>query len=214
MSNLFSSGEPGERRRQKEDPSDPNYTPDPGPVAAPPVTDPTSGGGGSGGSGGPTLPPFNWTPPPYTGPTAPNYGPAPVFDAPRFNMPDFSHMTEDPSYQFRLNQGEEALNASAAAKGMLRTGGTLKDILDYGQNSASQEAGNIFNRAIQSYTQNYNAARDEFAPRMAEYQARVGGANLGFGRAWDAYTFPISEERAREQMILDAWARAVGSLGQ
>ena len=49
----------------------------------------------------------------------------------------------DPSFEFRKGIGEKALMNSRAAQGLLRTGGTLKDLLDYNQNFAGQEFGNV-----------------------------------------------------------------------
>jgi hypothetical protein len=52
----------------------------------------------------------------------------------------------DPSYQWRLNQGIEALQKSAAARGGFFSGQTGEDIINYAQNAASQEYQNQFNR--------------------------------------------------------------------
>lgn len=52
----------------------------------------------------------------------------------------------DPGYQFRLNQGMDALQNSVAARGGLLSGNTLKAISNYGQDYASNEYGNAFNR--------------------------------------------------------------------
>lgn len=57
-----------------------------------------------------------------------------------------ANFQQDPSYQWRLQQGEKALQASAAAKGLLGTGQGLRDITDYGQNAASQEYQAAYNR--------------------------------------------------------------------
>jgi hypothetical protein len=63
-------------------------------------------------------------------------------------MKDFapSDLTTDPSYQWRLQQGQQALERSAAAKGGLSSGGFMKDLTNYAQGAASQEYGNAFNR--------------------------------------------------------------------
>lgn len=53
---------------------------------------------------------------------------------------------KDPGYQFRLSEGMKALDRSAAARGGLLSGGTLKGIQRYGQDMASQEFTNAFNR--------------------------------------------------------------------
>jgi hypothetical protein len=62
----------------------------------------------------------------------------------------------DPGYQFRLQQGQKALENSAAARGGLLSGGTAKAINDYAQGSASNEYGNVYNRALQTYQTNAN----------------------------------------------------------
>lgn len=58
----------------------------------------------------------------------------------------FKDFGYDPGYQFRMDQGIKALDRSAASKGMLMSGAQAKGINDYGQNQASQEYGNYFNR--------------------------------------------------------------------
>ena len=52
----------------------------------------------------------------------------------------------DPSYQFRLGEGMKALDRQAAARGGLISGGALKAAQRYGQDFASQEFGNAYNR--------------------------------------------------------------------
>lgn len=54
---------------------------------------------------------------------------------------------QDPGYQFRLQQGEDAIMRSAAARGGRMGGDTLKALLEHGQGLASQEFGNAYNRA-------------------------------------------------------------------
>jgi len=73
-----------------------------------------------------------------------------------FSSPTAVTEQNDPGYQFRLQQGQKALEASAAARGGLLTGGTAKAINDYAQNSASGEYSNVYNRALQNYQTNYN----------------------------------------------------------
>jgi hypothetical protein len=64
-----------------------------------------------------------------------------------FSASDF---TQDPGYQFNLNQGMEALDRSAGARGY--SGGTLKALTNYVQGTASNEYQNAYNR----YTNNQN----------------------------------------------------------
>lgn len=50
------------------------------------------------------------------------------------------------AYKFRFNQGQQALERSAAAKGMLNSGNTLAELARYGQGMASDEYGREFER--------------------------------------------------------------------
>lgn len=60
-----------------------------------------------------------------------------------FGMAQFQ---QDPGYQFRLSEGLKALDRQAAARGGLISGGALKAAQRYGQEAASQEYTNAFNR--------------------------------------------------------------------
>lgn len=51
-----------------------------------------------------------------------------------------------PGYQFALDQGLRAIQRSAAGRGMLDSGQTLKALMQYGQGLANQEYGNYLNR--------------------------------------------------------------------
>lgn len=52
----------------------------------------------------------------------------------------------DPGYGFRLSEGLKSLDRQAAARGGLISGGALKAAQRYGQDVASQEFGNAYNR--------------------------------------------------------------------
>lgn len=54
----------------------------------------------------------------------------------------------DPGMQFRLQQGQQAIERSAAARGGLVSGRTLQDVNRFAQGVASDEFGNAFNRAL------------------------------------------------------------------
>jgi hypothetical protein len=60
-----------------------------------------------------------------------------------FGMSDFE---ADPGYGFRMDEGMKALERSAAARGGLLSGTTLKGIQRFGQDLASNEYQNAFNR--------------------------------------------------------------------
>jgi hypothetical protein len=58
----------------------------------------------------------------------------------------FTFDNKDPSYQWRLNQGADTLSAQSSAMGNLGSGNLGAALTEYGQNSASQEYSNAFNR--------------------------------------------------------------------
>jgi hypothetical protein len=91
-----------------------------------------------------------------------------------FGMSDF---TTDPGYQFRLEQGMKALNASAAAKGMGMSGANIKGATEYGQNMGSQEYTNAFNR----YQTNRAAQLDPLFKLYTGGQAAAAGSATAAG---------------------------------
>lgn len=54
--------------------------------------------------------------------------------------------TGTPGYQFRFDQGTDAVNAMAGARGGLQSGRTMQDLTRFGQGIASDEYGNYMNR--------------------------------------------------------------------
>ena len=60
--------------------------------------------------------------------------------------PDYSAFFQSPGYQFRQDEGIRAIDRSAAARGQLMSGGTLRELQRYGQGLASSEFGNYANR--------------------------------------------------------------------
>jgi hypothetical protein len=63
---------------------------------------------------------------------------------------------QDPGYAFRMSEGMKALDRSAAARGGLLSGSTLKGAQRFGQDLGSQEYQNAFNRYQTSRTNTLN----------------------------------------------------------
>ena len=112
--------------------------------------------------------------------TAPTYA-SPV----PFTAPTAADMAADPGYQFRLQQGQQALERSGAARGVTRTGGTMKDILDYGQQAASQEYGNVYNRMASQYGMNEGLRGESFDRNAGNARNAWTGNEAGRARAYD-----------------------------
>jgi hypothetical protein len=65
-------------------------------------------------------------------------------------MTDPNAIMQTPGYQFALDQGNQAINRSAAAKGMLGSGNVLSELAKYGQGMASQEYDKQIQREIEA----------------------------------------------------------------
>ncbi len=142
----------------------------------------------AGGVGGGGQPAFSY--PEFQG----NFSYAP-FEAP-------TGITEqnDPGFKARLQEGQDALQRSAAAKGTLLTGGTLKDLTDYSQNLASNEFSNVYNRALQTYGTNYGVASDTYNKKYGQYSdaynRALGAFTTNFGVDTNLYNRAFGESQA------------------
>lgn len=73
-----------------------------------------------------------------------------------FQAPGAAGMSEDPGYQFRLAEGQKAMQNSAAARGNLAGGAALKAAERYGQGAASQEYQKVYARRSEEYQNQLN----------------------------------------------------------
>lgn len=94
-------------------------------------------------------------------------------DAYAMLQPGFDY-TESPGYQFRLGEGLRAVENSAAARGLLQSGGNFKGIDKYAEGLAASDFGDSFNR-YSTLAGLGNAAMNTGANAASNYAA--GGAN-------------------------------------
>jgi hypothetical protein len=142
---------------------------------------------------------------PWTG-RAPDGPGEPTFTGPGdFRAPTADSILQDPSYQWRISQGEGALENAAAARGVLNSGGTLSDILNYGQKAASQEYSQIYDRDLSKWSADWNNA-------LTKFQADKNVSDSLYQRAWDKYTDAKNSWYANQSNPFDKLYR-VASLG-
>ena len=119
----------------------------------------------------------------------------------------------DPSYQFRLQQGQDAIQSSAAAKGGLLTGATLKALQNYGQESASQEYSNAYNRFNADQTNRYNPLSNLVGIGQ-NAAAQVGNAGAQTAQAVANNTMAGANSIAAGQVAsANNWANTANNLG-
>lgn len=102
-------------------------------------------------------------------------------------------MQMDPGYGFRLREGERALERMQAARGNLLSGGAIKAGQRFGQDLASQEYMNAFNRAqaqlgtrlgaLGSLYGAGQAATQQVAGQAGQYGENVGNLLMAGGAA-------------------------------
>ncbi len=69
----------------------------------------------------------------------------------QYNAPSAEDAMNSPGIQAALKLGSQAIQRSAAAKGTLLTGGTLKDLTGFANDLGSQAYGDVWNRGMQQY---------------------------------------------------------------
>ena len=119
-----------------------------------------------------------------------------------FNAADFE---ADPGYEFRRSEGMRGIESRAAARGLLGSGSTLKDLTEYGSGLASQEYGAAYDRfnnnrsqrfnrlasvagVGQTATNNTNAAGQRYGENVGANLTNLGNAQgaaaISKGNAW------------------------------
>jgi len=116
---------------------------------------------------------------------APGAG-APGAGAPGVGGPDIAGLQagleQYPGYQFALSQGVEAIEKSAAGRGLLQSGQTLKSLTQYGQGLASSNIENYLNR-LQGLAGGGQQAAAQTGAFGAQAAGAAGQAGIAAGQA-------------------------------
>jgi hypothetical protein len=124
----------------------------------------------------------------------------------------------DPGYAFRLSEGMKALDRTAASRGGLLSGATFKGAQRFGQDLASQEFGNAYNRFRDTQTLRRNALAGVlgYGPTSANEMTRSGSnyatnaGNVMAGQGETSANALLYGQRARES----AYGQAGSMLGK
>jgi hypothetical protein len=148
---------------------------------------------------------------------------------------------KDPGYAFRLNEGVKALDRSAAARGGLLGGNQLRGVTQFGQDYASGEYQNAFNRyqaerqarlnplqslsgAAQTSANTLGNAAGNLGNALGESAINAGNARASgyigsanaisgaIGQGVNYYTNKQAQDR--QQANFDTWMNTMGSRGQ
>lgn len=137
---------------------------------------------------------------------------------------------QDPGFQFRLQEGERALNRAASARGGLVSGGQLRDLTDFSSSLASQEFGAARTRALEEFELDRSGtlARSNLLARIAGFGqtatsagvsagtnlAGTGGPTILQGGAAAGDAARRAGQAISTGLIRQGEARAAGTVGQ
>lgn len=138
-----------------------------------------------------------------------------------FSQEDF---IKDPGYDFRMQEGMNALNQSAAAKGMPFGGAAAKAAIQYGQNLGSNEYSNAYNRFVQDQTNRYNklaslaglgqTTAQNLSASGSNYAANAGNILTNSASSQGDYLTQAANARASGYVGgANAWGNALSGIG-
>ncbi len=136
-------------------------------------------------------------------PTSAQYGNQPgAYQAPEFNY------QASPGYQFQLQQGNQAVQANAAAGGGYLSGATQKALAKYGVGLAAQDYNNMFNQ----YANQRNFGYDVYKGNLGQYNVNRENAqnmylnqlgqynrNREFGAGQSLNAYQAANQQATQQ---------------
>jgi hypothetical protein len=132
-------------------------------------------GGGFGGWPSYTAPAYQ-SPGPFT-PRRNTFSYTP-FSHPDFAAPTVEQARENPGYKFAAEEGINRLESSAAGRGTLRSGMTLKDIYAWGNKFADQNYNQVFDRELTTYGTNrankFDAYKTNLDTEWNKFNAEYG----------------------------------------
>jgi hypothetical protein len=192
----------------------------------PPAPPPIGGGTGGPGPSAPSMGGFSYNSPDFSFPTyaAPNPPSIdPLVAPPGFSYPDYAapspfaydafaapsleQAQNEPGYAFARDEGIRAFLNSRLP--VLRTGGTVKDLIGWGNRFAEQNYGNVYNRAANTYTMNRGNAFDSWSAneraRADTYDRNRSNAANAYQMNWGVTTDTYDRNTGT---ALDLWDRA------
>jgi hypothetical protein len=95
----------------------------------------------------------------------------------------------DPGYQFRMSEGMKAINNAAASRGMANSGATMKSLIRFGQDTASQGYQQAFNNQMGIANMGFGAANNlgnmsqNYSGNMSNLITNMGNAQANSGLA-------------------------------
>jgi hypothetical protein len=109
---------------------------------------------------------------------------------------------DDPSYKWRFEQGQQALERSQAARGLLGSGNAAIELQEYGQGAASQEYSAQFSRLLQGMVgvqQQYTSQQARLMQLAGVGLDPLGSRKVGVGEVGNAVAAQGNQLQAQSQ---------------
>lgn len=175
----------------------------------------------------PTTPP-DFRPGSYSGAWAPDtswWVDAPRFDfqfqpfTQTFTAPTMEEAQNEPGYAFARDEGLRAITNSAAARGLVRSGGNLKALASWNNALASQNYGSVYDRRFGEFktlldiyrdneNRRFDIAKAQYEPTFKSWSGRMdvlgGAAKAAFDRSYDVFKQAEDERLRWNEALLNA----------
>lgn len=110
----------------------------------------------------------------------------------------FDQFRADPGYQFQLQQGQQAIDRSAAARSGVNNGATLKATQRFGQGLADQQYGNYLQRLMGLGQQGLQATGSQVQTAGQGLTGQLNAATAAFPSSFkSASTIPMGDIAAQ-----------------
>lgn len=115
---------------------------------------------------------------------------------------DPSNIQMDPGFAFRLNQGAQTLDRSAAARGGVLSGGQAKAMQRYAQDYSSGEYQNAYDRAANTYGINQANEQDYRNTALGQYNASASQRAINNAAILGQYNTAAEQKAQNNQLNL------------
>lgn len=107
------------------------------------------------------------------------FGPGSNPAAPQFHTPTLDEARATPGYEFTRQQGLRGVDAGAAARGGVLSGGTAKAEMGYATGLADSTYNDVFNRSLSTFGAGMQGYQANLAKQAQEYSQLYQPASLG-----------------------------------
>jgi hypothetical protein len=120
-------------------------------------------------------------------------------------------LTSDPGYQYRLQEGIDALDKSAASRGLLQSGAQAKAVTEYASDQASQEYSNAYGRALTEYGSQVDAYGRQVNAMTTDYNANANRQNTLYNQAYQNQNTAYNANASRANTLYNQLAGLSGT---